>query len=151
MSPQIGSSHSGLQAFYGLPLPHSLVELTSDGAPPSHQGGLKFELDTLPMDAKAVADGDTVTVYVNTTDPVSSCLPGDVQAAAIQISKARAQKNYAKADKLHKQIMDSGYRYCFYVFSASKLFPLPLVFLIPQLGALTIADASRASAISGNE
>ncbi|XP_004240895.1 staphylococcal-like nuclease CAN2 [Solanum lycopersicum] len=101
----------GLLAFYGLPLPHSLVELTSDGTPPSHQQGLKFELHTLPVDAKAVADGDTVTVYVSTTDPrEASCLPRDVQNAAIQRSKARAQKNYAKADQLHKQIIDSGYR-----------------------------------------
>lgn len=101
----------GLLAFYGLPLPHSLVELTSDGAPPSHPQGVKFELHTLPVDAKAVADGDTVTVYVSTTDPrESSRLPREVQAAAIQRSKARAQKNYAKADELHKQIIDSGYR-----------------------------------------
>lgn len=101
----------GLLAFYGLPLLHSLVELTSDGAPPSHPQGLKFELHTLPVDTKAVADGDTVTVYVSTTDPrESSYLPRDVQAAAIQRSKARAQKNYAKADELHKQIIDSGYR-----------------------------------------
>ncbi|OIT22645.1 PREDICTED: staphylococcal-like nuclease CAN2 [Nicotiana attenuata] len=101
----------GLLAFYGLPLPHSLVELSSDGAPPSHPQGLKFELHTLPVDAKAVADGDTVTVYVSTTDPrESSCLPRDVQVAAVQRSKARAQKNYPKADELHKQIIDSGYR-----------------------------------------
>nr|GMD50933.1 staphylococcal-like nuclease CAN2 [Ipomoea batatas] len=37
----------GLLAFYGLPLPHSLVEHTN-GAPPSHPQGLKFELHTLP-------------------------------------------------------------------------------------------------------
>ncbi|KAJ8552663.1 hypothetical protein K7X08_020056 [Anisodus acutangulus] len=54
---------------------------------------------------------DTVTVYVSTTDPrESSCLPRDVQAAAVQISKAQAQKNYAKADELHKRIIDSGHR-----------------------------------------
>lgn len=58
-----------------------------------------------------MADGDTVTVYVSTTDPrESSCLPRDVQVAAVQRSKARAQKNYPKADELHKQIIDSGYR-----------------------------------------
>nr|GMD52987.1 staphylococcal-like nuclease CAN2 [Ipomoea batatas]GMD57527.1 staphylococcal-like nuclease CAN2 [Ipomoea batatas] len=38
----------GLLAFYGLPLPHSLVEHTN-GAPPSHPQGLKFELHTLPV------------------------------------------------------------------------------------------------------
>ncbi|XP_019158240.1 PREDICTED: staphylococcal-like nuclease CAN2 isoform X1 [Ipomoea nil] len=100
----------GLLAFYGLPLPHSLVEHTNT-APPSHPQGLKFELHTLPVDAKAVADGDTITVYVSTADPrESSSVPKDVQTAAVQRSKARARKNYARADELHKQIIDSGYR-----------------------------------------
>ncbi|CDP13950.1 unnamed protein product [Coffea canephora] len=100
----------GLLAFYRLPLPHTLVELT-DGTPPPHPQGLQFELQTLPVDAKAVADGDTITVYVRTTDPrESSSVPRDVQVAAVQRSKARAVKNYAKADALHKQIVDAGYR-----------------------------------------
>ncbi|CAI9091806.1 OLC1v1026921C1 [Oldenlandia corymbosa var. corymbosa] len=110
----------GLLVFYGLPLPHALVELTHEappsthleGAPPSaHLQGLKFELQTLPVDAKAVADGDTITVYVSTMTPrESSQVPKDVQVAAVQRSKARAVKNYAKADALHKQIIDAGYR-----------------------------------------
>ncbi|KAB1214111.1 putative 38.1 kDa protein [Morella rubra] len=100
----------GLLFFYGLPLPSTLVELTA-GAPTSLPEGVQYEFETLPVDAKAVADGDTVTVYVNTTDPrESSCVLGDVQLAAVQRSQARAQKNYAKADALHKKIIDSGYR-----------------------------------------
>jgi cysteinyl-tRNA synthetase len=52
-----------------------------------------------------------VTVYVSTTDPrESSCIPSDVQMAAVQRSEARAKKNYAEADALHKRIVDSGYR-----------------------------------------
>lgn len=63
------------------------------------------------VDAKAVADGDTVTVYVSTMDPrESTSVPRDVQVAAVQRSKARAERNYAKADALHKQIIDAGYR-----------------------------------------
>lgn len=58
-----------------------------------------------------MADGDTVTVYVSTSDPrESSFVPGHVQAATIQRSEARAQRNYAEADALHQQIIDSGYR-----------------------------------------
>ncbi|XP_057485538.1 staphylococcal-like nuclease CAN2 isoform X2 [Actinidia eriantha] len=73
--------------------------------------GLKFELQTLPVDAKVVADGDTITVYVSTMDPREfSSVPRDVQTAAVERSKARAQKNYAKADALHKMIIDKGYR-----------------------------------------
>ncbi|CAL5322771.1 unnamed protein product [Camellia sinensis] len=101
----------GLLTFYGLPLPHTLVELSA-GPPTSLPEGLQFELQTLPVDAKAVADGDTITVYVSTMDPrESSSVPIDVQIAAVERSKARAGKNYAKADALQKQIVDSGYRF----------------------------------------
>ncbi|KAL3630546.1 arginine permease [Castilleja foliolosa] len=100
----------GLLAFYGLPSPHSLVDLTT-GAPSSQPHGLKFELHTLPVDAKAVADGDTVTVYVSTNDArESSNVPREVQAAAVRRSQARSKRNYDEADELHKQIIDSGYR-----------------------------------------
>lgn len=98
----------GLLAFYGLPL---LLPLSHSEVQPSAASGAKFELHTLPVDIKAVADGDTVTVYVSTKDPrESSCVPKEVQTAAVQRSKARAQKNYAKADELHKKIVDNGYR-----------------------------------------
>ncbi|XP_043723263.1 uncharacterized 38.1 kDa protein-like [Telopea speciosissima] len=96
----------GLLAFYGLPLPHTL-----EPVPLSVPVGVKFELQTLPVDAKAVADGDTITVYVDTSDPrESSAVPRDVQFAAIERSKARAAKDYVKADALHKNIIDAGYR-----------------------------------------
>ncbi|XP_058007826.1 staphylococcal-like nuclease CAN2 isoform X2 [Hevea brasiliensis] len=63
------------------------------------------------VDAKAVPDGDTISVYVSTADPrESSCVPRDVQMAAVQRSKARADRNYERADALHKKIIDSGYR-----------------------------------------
>lgn len=64
------------------------------------------------MDAKAVADGDTINVYISTRDPrESSNVPREVQVAAVERSKARAQKNYNKADELHRQIIDAGYRF----------------------------------------
>ncbi|CAI0415590.1 unnamed protein product [Linum tenue] len=102
----------GLLAFYGLPLPHTLVEVPhGHGVPASLPEGVKFELHTLPVDGKAVPDGDTITVYVSTTNPrESSCVPGDVKMAADQRAKARAVRNYDKADALHQKIIDSGYR-----------------------------------------
>ncbi|KAK9049785.1 hypothetical protein SSX86_031245 [Deinandra increscens subsp. villosa] len=100
----------GLLSFYGLPLPNSKVENTT-GHAPSVANGAKYELDTLPVDEKAVADGDTVTVYVSTLNPKeAACVPKPVQAAAVERAKARAQRNYTKADALHKQITDAGYR-----------------------------------------
>jgi endonuclease YncB( thermonuclease family) len=101
----------GLLAFYGLPLPHSLVQLSSGGAPHSRPDGLRFELQTLPVDVKSVADGDTVTVYVSTMDPrESSSVPRDVHMAVNQRAKARAVRDYTTADALHKKIIDAGYR-----------------------------------------
>ncbi|EOY17645.1 hypothetical protein QUC31_006809 [Theobroma cacao] len=100
----------GLLAFYGLPLPHALVQ-PSASAPTSLPQGVKFELQTLPVDVKAIPDGDTITVYVSTTDPRESAnVPRDVQLAAVQRSEARAEKNYTEADALHKKITDAGYR-----------------------------------------
>lgn len=100
----------GLLTFYGLPLPHTLVEL-STGLPSSVPEGVKFELHTLPVDEKAVVDGDGMTVYVSTIDPrESSLVPREVQVAAVRRAKARAQKDYTRADALHKKIIDQNYR-----------------------------------------
>ncbi|KAF9597750.1 hypothetical protein IFM89_021237 [Coptis chinensis] len=100
----------GLLTFYGLPLA-SALDQTPELLPPSRPEGVKYELQTLPVDAKAVADGDTVTVYVNTVDKREAAnLPKEVKLAAVQRSKARAVKDYVKADALQKKIVDAGYR-----------------------------------------
>ncbi|KAF5736528.1 staphylococcal-like nuclease CAN2 [Tripterygium wilfordii] len=100
----------GLLAFYGLPLPHN-VEEVSVGFPTILPDGVKYELQTLPVDAKAIADGDTITVYVSAADPRESAnVPRDVQIAAAQRSKAREVRDYQKADALHQKIIDAGYR-----------------------------------------
>ncbi|CAG7874079.1 hypothetical protein HID58_017242 [Brassica napus] len=101
----------GLLSFYGLPLPHTLVELSTEAPPDSLPEGVLFEFQTLPVDPKAVADGDTITVYVSTSDPVvSSSVPREVNVAAVKRAKARERKDYTKADALHQKIIDSGYR-----------------------------------------
>ncbi|CAN7061499.1 unnamed protein product [Brassica oleracea var. botrytis] len=100
----------GLLSFYRLPSPGKLDEIPNE-PPVSVSEGLKFELLTLPVDQKSVADGDTVTVYVSSTDPiVSSTLPKEVNLAAAKRAKARENKNYTEADALHKKIIASGYR-----------------------------------------
>ncbi|PQP97685.1 staphylococcal-like nuclease CAN2 [Prunus yedoensis var. nudiflora] len=100
----------GLLAFYGLPLPQTLVQVPAE-VPTSLPQGVQFEFQTLPVDAKAVADGDGLTVYVSTADPrESSCVPSEVLMAAVRRAKARAKKNYTRADELHKKITEAGYR-----------------------------------------
>ncbi|KAF6174090.1 hypothetical protein GIB67_020272 [Kingdonia uniflora] len=105
----------GLLSYYGLPLPHTLVgtpELVKPHTGPQKTpDGVKYELQTLPVDAKAVADGDTVTVYVSIEDPrEANNVPKGVLVAAKQRAKARAVKDYTKADALQKNITDAGYR-----------------------------------------
>ncbi|GLT31532.1 hypothetical protein SLA2020_062630 [Shorea laevis] len=100
----------GLLAFYGLPLPHALIQLSAE-IHTSWPEGVQFELHTLPVHAKAVGDGDGMTVYVSTADPrESGRIPSEVLLATAQRSKARAGKDYTTADALHLKITDSGYR-----------------------------------------
>ncbi|ESQ44468.1 hypothetical protein EUTSA_v10006101mg [Eutrema salsugineum] len=100
----------GLLSFYRLPSSPKLVEVTTESHVPTPEG-VRFELKTLPVDQKSVADGDTVTVYVSSTDPVvSSSVPKDVSLAAVKREKAREKRNYTEADALHKKIIASGYR-----------------------------------------
>lgn len=106
----------GLLAFYGLPPLHTIVDDVGEisgggGDAPVKPDGVKYELQTLPVDVKAIADGDTVTVYVDTAEPrESSVVPREVQEAANARAKARAVRDYKKADALHKTIVDAGYR-----------------------------------------
>lgn len=104
----------GLLAFYGLPSIHSLVDAGEVSVPiaaASKPEGVKYELQTLPVDVKAIADGDTITVYVDVADPrESAAVPRGVQEAALVRAEARAVRDYKKADALHKTIVDAGYR-----------------------------------------
>ncbi|GLT92900.1 hypothetical protein SLE2022_107120 [Rubroshorea leprosula] len=97
----------GLLAFYGLPLPHTLIQLSAE-IPTSLPEGIQFELHTLPVIAKAVGDGDGMTVYVSTADPrESEIVPREVLLAAVKRSKARDR---TIANEHHQKIIDSGYR-----------------------------------------
>nr|CAB3476148.1 unnamed protein product [Digitaria exilis] len=82
----------GFLAFYGLPHPNAAASTPAATAPPPPKPkGAKFELHTLPIDPKSVADGDTINVYVDTADPrESGSVPREVQKAAEERAKARA-------------------------------------------------------------
>ncbi|RCV24820.1 hypothetical protein SETIT_5G117100v2 [Setaria italica] len=73
--------------------------------------GVKYELHTLHVDAKAVTDGDTITVYVNMANhPESGDVSQEVHKAATEWTKAWVAKNCQRADALQKIILDGGYR-----------------------------------------
>ncbi|XP_006645532.3 probable staphylococcal-like nuclease CAN1 [Oryza brachyantha] len=78
---------------------------------PNKPQGVKYELHTLPVDAKAVADGDTITVYVVIADhPGFFSVPQEVHRAATDRAEALMAKNYQRADELQKIILDAGFR-----------------------------------------
>ena len=50
-------------------------------------------------------------MYVNTADPrESSNVPRDVLMAAVRRSKARAKKDYTRADERREKSIESGYQ-----------------------------------------
>lgn len=100
----------GLLSFYRLPASHALD--TGEGSSsPTKADGVKYQLLTLPVDMKSIADGDTITVYVDAADPrESSIVPPEVHKAVVSRARARAVKDYKTADALHKSIVDAGYR-----------------------------------------
>ncbi|KAI3838164.1 hypothetical protein MKX03_010385 [Papaver bracteatum] len=105
----------GLLRFYRLPCllaPWNRIDAAATVTPPSRPEGVKFELNTFPVDAYAVADGDGLTVYVDVADPSEATIsvPEDVRVAVSERSKARASKDKRKAKALHKTIIDAGYR-----------------------------------------
>jgi flagellar basal body L-ring protein FlgH len=89
------------------------------------------------VDAKAVADGDTVTVYVDVSDRAESgSVPADIKKAAAERTKARAARNYPKADALQKTIADAGYRF------ASELIRFRLSISWSSHGSLSVVTFS---------
>ncbi|KAL6847986.1 hypothetical protein ACP4OV_022114 [Aristida adscensionis] len=61
--------------------------------------GVKYELQTLPVDARAVTDGDTITVYVEIADHLESVnVPRVVHKEVVDRAKAWAGKNFLGAD-----------------------------------------------------
>ncbi|KAI3974686.1 hypothetical protein MKX01_004415 [Papaver californicum] len=101
-----------LLRFYGLPIPRKRVEIPDEEVfPPTQPEGVLFELQTFPVDAKAVGDGDGLTVYVDAMDPREAPnVPRAVQVAVSRRAKARASRDYATADALQQNIADAGYR-----------------------------------------
>lgn len=97
----------GLLSFYGLPYPTAVPERVAQKRPGDVP---KFELYTLPVNAKDVGDGDGLTVYVDTRNPTESAdVPISVQEATIQRREARARRDYEIADALKKCISNEGY------------------------------------------
>ncbi|XP_072996986.1 probable staphylococcal-like nuclease CAN1 [Typha latifolia] len=100
----------GVLEFYGLPTPQISAE--SSHLPSSWPEKVKFKLHTLPVDVNVIADGDGLSVYVDTADPRESAnVPREVHEAANERTEAQAAKDSARAHELLKIIKKAGYRY----------------------------------------
>ncbi|KAK6255479.1 hypothetical protein SCA6_016784 [Theobroma cacao] len=67
-------------------------------------------MHTLPVCTSSIPDGDGINVYVNAFDLLeSSMVPEDVFLTAVEISKARARKNFGKANELRQKLSEVGY------------------------------------------
>jgi len=106
----------GLLNFYGLPTVPAAgsgrpqpVAFVTGGTWPQ---GVKYEITTLPVEGSAVADGDTITVYVDVykDDRERSYLPPAVVDAANKRRTARAQHDYATADAMQAIIKQADYK-----------------------------------------
>ncbi|KAI3846025.1 hypothetical protein MKW92_016115 [Papaver armeniacum] len=99
----------GLLRFYSFPLPNNWIGLpVVEVFPPQPE----YELQTFPVDAKAVGDGDGLTVYVDAmkTQDKHLMFHRAVRLAVLRRSKARASRDYRTADALQQNIIDAGYR-----------------------------------------
>ncbi|KAM6574991.1 staphylococcal-like nuclease CAN2 isoform X1 [Cannabis sativa] len=105
------SDIEGLLRFYGLSIPDDTVVEFSAELPTTLPEGVQFAMQTLPVDPRAVQDGDSVTVYVSTEDPRESVsIPPQVNLFAGKRLKARSRNDNGKAKELHDKIINSGYR-----------------------------------------
>jgi endonuclease YncB( thermonuclease family) len=96
----------GLLRFYGLP---AHVAFVAGGTWPQ---GVQYEIHTLPVEDRAVGDGDTITVYVDVHRDAreAAAVPAAVMDAVNLRQAARGQRNYPYADALQKQIQQAGYK-----------------------------------------
>lgn len=101
----------GFLAFYGLPCVPQTDEEDIEVTTPWPEG-VQFELLTLPVDERAIGDGDGFTVYVSTTEPRESILvPQQVKDTIIMREKARAAKDFAQEKLIKKNVIAAGYRF----------------------------------------
>ncbi|KAI3835539.1 hypothetical protein MKW92_034638 [Papaver armeniacum] len=104
----------GVLKFYGLPIVRDRIEVPPAVVfppPPLPSEQVIYVLQTLRVDARNVADGDCLTVYVDAADTREAPnVPKVVQIEVPEQLKARASRDYVKAHAIYQKIVDAGYR-----------------------------------------
>ncbi|XP_017974566.1 PREDICTED: staphylococcal-like nuclease CAN1 [Theobroma cacao] len=101
-------------AHFHFKIPHPISakvpRLPQSAGVPTLPEGVLFKMHTLPVCTSSIPDGDGINVYVNAFDLLeSSMVPEDVFLTAVEISKARARKNFGKANELRQKLSEVGY------------------------------------------
>eukprot|EP00249_Psilotum_nudum_P010660 c22686_g1_i1 orf=220-1020(-) len=112
-------SFQGFLSFYGL---SPCKPATTDAAPTFDPQvavqtrpwpkGVQYELLTLPIDNKGVVDGDTLTVYVDTSrdSREAASIPELVLNAVVKMKVARSAGDFTTAKAIQKEISQAGYK-----------------------------------------
>ncbi|KAE8809906.1 putative 38.1 kDa protein [Hordeum vulgare] len=105
-----GANLEGVLAFYGFPVPTPPV-VTTEHHPVSLADGVQFILETLPVYAKCIGDGDGFTAYVDTSDPTESTnVPQEVREAVNAMLQTPKHRNSQQKNVLQSKLHKAGYR-----------------------------------------
>ncbi|KAI0495892.1 hypothetical protein KFK09_022199 [Dendrobium nobile] len=116
----LGITSHGFLAWYAIPyVPQTIeedIEATTtrpEGiTPPCMPEGVQFELLTLPVDKRAIGDGDGFTAYVNITEPRElKLVPQKVIDATKLMENARDAKDFKLVKLIKKSVIEFGYRF----------------------------------------
>lgn len=99
----------GVLSFYGFMIPTPSV--VTENHPASLPHGVQFVLNTLPVHAKCIGDGDGFTAYVDTADPGESTnVPQEVREAVIAMARTPKLRKSQKKNVLQTKLNKAGYR-----------------------------------------
>ncbi|KAH0462606.1 hypothetical protein IEQ34_010181 [Dendrobium chrysotoxum] len=112
------ANFEGFLTVYGLPYVSQTIEVDievtttrPEGITPPLPEGVQFELLTLPVDKKAIGDGDGFTANINITEPRElKLMPQKVINAIIRMENARDAKDFKQEKLIKKSVIDSEYR-----------------------------------------
>ncbi|XBI80232.1 hypothetical protein VPH35_089458 [Triticum aestivum] len=101
----------GILEFYNFPIPTSAAA-SSNQLPRALPDGVQFVLNTLPVNAKCIGDGDGFTAYVAVMDDPreSENVPQKVYEMVTERTQARIRRDYDRADTLRSTIDEAGYK-----------------------------------------
>ncbi|KAM0911413.1 hypothetical protein ACQ4PT_013491 [Festuca glaucescens] len=104
-----GANLEGVLSFYGFVIPTPSVN--TEHHPASLPHGVQFVLNTLPVHAKCIGDGDGFTAYVDTADPGESTnVPQEVREAVIAMARTPKLRKSQKKNVLQTKLNKAGYR-----------------------------------------